>query len=39
VFRLCAAELLRFAPPSRATPPSSFTFEGDEVAETLALAA
>jgi hypothetical protein len=31
VFRLCAAELLRFAPPSRATPPSFFTFEGDEV--------
>lgn len=30
-FRVCAAELLRFAPPSRATPPSFFTFEGDEV--------
>jgi hypothetical protein len=31
VFRVCAAELLRFSPPSRATPPSFFTFEGDEV--------
>jgi hypothetical protein len=31
VFRSCAAELLRFAPPSRTTPPSFFTFEGDEV--------
>jgi hypothetical protein len=31
VFRSCAAELLRFAPPSRITPPSFFTFEGDEV--------
>jgi hypothetical protein len=31
VFRVCAAELLRFAPPSRSTPPSFFTFEGDEV--------
>jgi hypothetical protein len=31
-FRLCAAQLLRFSPPSRHTPPSFFTFEGDEVA-------
>jgi hypothetical protein len=31
VFRVCAAELLRFTPPSRATPPSFFTFEGDEL--------
>jgi hypothetical protein len=31
VFRVCAAQLLRFVPPSRATPPSFFTFEGDEV--------
>lgn len=31
VFRACAAELLRFSPASRTTPPSFFTFEGDEV--------
>ena len=31
VFRSCAAELLRFEPPSRTIPPSFFTFEGDEV--------
>ena len=31
VFRSCAAELLRFKPPSRTIPPSFFTFEGDEV--------
>jgi hypothetical protein len=31
VFRACAAELLRFTPPSRTTPPSFFTFEGDEL--------
>ena len=31
VFRSCAAELLRFRPPSRTIPPSFFTFEGDEV--------
>jgi hypothetical protein len=31
VFRACAVELLRFSPPSRTTPPSFFTFEGDEV--------
>jgi hypothetical protein len=31
VFRACAAELLRFSPPSRTTPPSFLTFEGDEV--------
>jgi SEC-C motif len=31
VFRPCAAELLSFTPPSRSTPPSFFTFEGDEV--------
>jgi len=30
-FRTAAAELLRFSPPSRRTPPSFFTFEGDEV--------
>jgi hypothetical protein len=34
VFRYCAAELLRFTPPSRATPPSFFTFEGDELVAT-----
>jgi SEC-C motif-containing protein len=31
-FRVCAGQLLRFSPPSRHTPPSFFTFEGDEVA-------
>jgi SEC-C motif len=31
VFRARTAELLRFSPPSRSTPPSFFTFEGDEV--------
>lgn len=31
-FRACAAELLRFTPPSRTAPLSCFTFEGDEVA-------
>ena len=31
-FRVCAAQLLRFSPPSRRTPPTFFTFEGDEVA-------
>jgi hypothetical protein len=33
VFRLCAAELLRFAPASRTAPRSFYTFEGDEVVE------
>jgi hypothetical protein len=32
-FRHCAAELLRFSPPSRHAPPSFFTFEGDDVLE------
>ena len=32
VFRTCACQLLRFTPQSRATPPSFFTFEGDELA-------
>jgi hypothetical protein len=32
VFRACAAHLLRFTPPSRTTPPTVFTFEGDELA-------
>ncbi len=32
-FRIGAAELLRFLPPSRRTPPSFFTFEGDEVVD------
>jgi SEC-C motif-containing protein len=36
VFRRCAAELLRFSPPSRTTPRSFFTFEGDEVASAYA---
>jgi hypothetical protein len=31
VFRACAPELLRFSPQSRSTPPSVFTYEGDEV--------
>jgi hypothetical protein len=33
VFGPCAAELLRFAPPSRTAPRSFYTFEGDEVLE------
>jgi hypothetical protein len=32
-FRVHAAQLLRFSPPSRSAAPSFFTFEGDEVAE------
>jgi SEC-C motif len=32
-FRVCAAQLLRFSPPSRHAPPSFFTFEGDEVVD------
>ena len=32
-FRVCAAQLLRFSPPSRHTPPSFFSFEGDEVVD------
>lgn len=35
-FRLCAAELLRFSPPSRSMPPSFFTFEGDELVSAYA---
>jgi hypothetical protein len=31
VFRACAAELLCFSPPSRTTPPSFFTYEGDAI--------
>jgi hypothetical protein len=31
VFRACAAEVLRFTPPTRTAPPSFFTFEGDEL--------
>jgi hypothetical protein len=31
VFRVCAAELLRFTPASRTAPRSFFTFEGDEL--------
>ncbi|HTE59304.1 MAG TPA: SEC-C domain-containing protein [Solirubrobacteraceae bacterium] len=32
-FRVHAAQLLRFSPPSRHAPPSVFTFEGDDVVE------
>jgi hypothetical protein len=33
VFRICAAQLLRFSPPSRHAAPRFFTFEGDEVVD------
>jgi hypothetical protein len=33
VFRACAAQLLRFTPPTRRASPRFFTFEGDEVVD------
>jgi hypothetical protein len=35
-FRACAAQLLRFSPPSRHATPSFFTFEGDELSQAYA---
>jgi hypothetical protein len=32
-FRTCAAQLLRFSPPSRHTTPSFFSFEGDDLVD------
>lgn len=32
-FRACAADLLRFTPPSRVAEPSFFTFEGDPITD------